>query len=188
VDRLSSLRRAPRRVHRRLRPRHAVAAAIALWALAGLLPLAGSLPVAIGTGSVARRLHGELSVLDSGWYGPQFGGAGASAFAWVWSDGPTSTMAIEPGWREVSLELRAVTCPGGRLQHIVFSSPATRRTHLVRVRADWLWYRVPLGWAGDTRELVLRYRCVVVPASVHSGDPDTRSLAVAIARLVPNAT
>lgn len=151
------------------------------------MPLASSLPPALATGSVMRRLHGQLSALRSGWYYVESSGTGSSTFAWEWSDGPVSTIAIEPGWHEVSLLLQPVSCPDGGLQHIVFHSPGATRTHLLRLGPAWKWYRVPLSWTHGADELVLHYRCVVVPADLHQGDPDQRALAVSIAGLVPNA-
>lgn len=172
---------------RHVRPRHAVALVIAVWAVVALVPLASSLPPALATGAVLRRLHGELSGLGTGWYYVESSGTGSSTFVWEWSDGPVSTMTVQPGWREVSLELEPVSCPGGGLQHIVFHTPGSSATHLLRLtlQGAFKWYRVPLGWAHGSRELILRYRCVVVPALLHDGDPDQRALGVAIAGLVP---
>jgi hypothetical protein len=187
VDRLRRLASGPVRRVRRARPRHLVAAAIAAWGLAVLLPLASSLPPALATGAVIRKMHGELSPLRSGWYYVESTGSGASTFTWEWSDGPVSTIAVQPGWHEVSLLLQAVTCPGNQLQHVVFHAPGTAMTHLLRVGTTWKWYRVPLGWAHGAEVVSLHYRCVVVPARLHDGDPDQRALAIDIAGLEPNA-
>ena len=162
-----------------------LALALLVWVVAELLPLSSALPAAIGTGSAIRRMHGELSALRSGWTDDiETTGSGASTFVWEWSYGPVSTIALQPDWRGVALDLSPVTCPGGKPQRIIFSAPGTRARRARLLSDSWQWYRIGLVWTHHASELVMTYRCVVVPADLHDGDPDTRPLAVEIAGLV----
>jgi len=161
-----------------------VAAGLALWAGIALSPLVSSLPPAVAAGSVVRRLHGELAPLASGWTGyVESSGSGASTFAYEWSYGPVSTIDLQPRWRSLSLDLQPVTCPDGAPQRIVLAAPGGRARRVLVLGAGYHWYQVPLGWLAGAGRLALTYRCVVVPASLHDGDPDARPLAVAIAGL-----
>lgn len=168
---------------RRLRARHLVAVALAGWTVAAIVvPLSSVLPSALQRGSFVRRLHGELTLLGSGWTGQIDVPSRAltkGPYGWEWSMGPSSTIRVPPGWPSLSLDVRPAACPGGEAQRISFRGSGRRPGPVVVLHPGFHWYNVGLGFLRGGPTLSLTYRCVTQARGVHRAE----EIAIAVAGL-----
>jgi hypothetical protein len=152
-----------------------------------VVPTAAALPRAVAVGSTVRRVHGELGPLGKGWTGSLEYTTEASGKVAVeeWSFGTHSVIDLEPGWTSLRLGLEPVTCAAGGVQVVTVHAPGSRAVERLRVRSGFHTYRLGLRRFSGAPDVVLGYRCLVVPASLLRSDPNgVEPLAVAVDSLV----
>lgn len=164
--------------------RRLLAGLIAAWVvLAIFVPLSFSIGPALRTGSVSRRLHGELSgVLGGGWTSRiahiPATGPWAEPASWDASIADRANIRLRAKARAVSLELEPIGCRGEGIRLSLARAQTTQR-RVLSMRRGFHWYLIKLA-STRGRLLALSLACVSQPGSRLPSGP-TKSPAMAIA-------
>jgi hypothetical protein len=136
--------------------------------LATVIPLAFAIGPALRTGTVSRRLHGELSgVLGPGWSSRIAHIPATAPWAnppsWVASIAGSARIRVRAGAKAVSFELEPIGCRG-ELSRLSLTGAGTTGAETIVLRRGFHWYRVGLSPQRDKR-LTLTVGCVAQPGS-----------------------